>query len=304
MDIKIKLPERYLEEEERCGYTVTSKMKKVWAVELDLLAELERICKKYNLKYCVAAGTLLGAVRHKGFIPWDDDIDVYMLRDDYDRLMQLSGEFSYPYFLQNTITEPNLFRTHAQIRNSSTTGFIENDRYMNINKGIFIDIFPLDGVNENKGFQTTKQKCLNYFYKKCLSKYNTAYIIRNGQDLEDKLKAGIKKILFKIIRKKWLFRRFENNLKRFSKEKTELWGNRTLVFDCPKSKRPLEDWKHIKYTEFEFLTVPIPENYDEILKQQYGNYMEFPKDKKNGSMHGGLILSVECAYSEYEEETL
>ena len=80
----------FLKEEYRNGYLITEKMKKVWAVELDLLSELDRVCKKYNIKYYAAFGTLLGAIRDKGFIPWDDDIDVWLLRDEYERLKQVA----------------------------------------------------------------------------------------------------------------------------------------------------------------------------------------------------------------------
>ncbi len=303
MEIKIQLPEKFLEEEIRCGYTVTGEMKKVWAVELDLLAELDRVCNQYDLKYCVAAGTLLGAIRHKGFIPWDDDIDVYMLRNDYDKLMKLSDKFSHPYFLQNTYTEKKLFRTHAQLRNSSTTGFVQSDKYMDINRGIFIDIFPLDGVMEENRKGDVRRQCFyNNLYKKCLQKYNATYLTKEEKGIFEKGKIAVKKIFFTFIRKEWIFRRYENNLKKFSNEQTKLWGNRTIVFESTKSKRPLSDWKHFVKAPFEFLMVPIPENYDEILKQQYGEYMEFPKDKHNGSIHGELILSTECAYMDYKED--
>ena len=86
MNIKLSLPEGFLEEEVRCDYTVSKEMKKVWAVELDLLAEFQRVCKLHDIKYSVCGGTLLGAIRHKGFIPWDDDIDVMMMREEYEKL--------------------------------------------------------------------------------------------------------------------------------------------------------------------------------------------------------------------------
>lgn len=82
----------FLKEENRDGYIVSPLMKKVWSVELDLLSELDRVCKKYDIKYYAAFGTLLGAVRNKGFIPWDDDIDVCMLRDDYARLKEVAKD--------------------------------------------------------------------------------------------------------------------------------------------------------------------------------------------------------------------
>lgn len=144
------LPVGFLKEEVRCGYRVSEKMKKVWAVELDLLEKFTSVCEKYNLRYFADAGTLIGAVRHQGFIPWDDDVDVVMPREDYDRLFEIAEkEFSYPYFFQTSLTENGFFRTHAQLRNSLTTGFIPYDRDKDINKGIFLDIFVLDGVADS-----------------------------------------------------------------------------------------------------------------------------------------------------------
>ena len=101
MNIKLDIPAGFFEGEERCGYYVSPEMKKVWAVELDLLSEFARVCKKHNLKWWICYGTLLGAVRHKGFIPWDDDVDVVMMRSEYDKLCEVSREeFRHPYSLQ------------------------------------------------------------------------------------------------------------------------------------------------------------------------------------------------------------
>ena len=167
LPIKIDLPEGFLDEEERCGYLVSSKMKKLWAVELDLLAELDRVCKKHNLQYFADSGTLLGAVRHKGFIPWDDDIDVVMLREDYDYLIQkCAGEFKHPYFLQSAYTDDGYLRTHAQLRNSMTTMMLPNEAMkVKFNQGVFLDVFPLDYLPENERDIKRKVKKMDLYRK-------------------------------------------------------------------------------------------------------------------------------------------
>ena len=89
------------EEETRQNYLISKEMKQVWACELDLLKKLLQVCEKYNLKCWADAGTLIGAIRDHGFIPWDDDIDVAMLREDYDKLVSIADkEFAHPYFFQ------------------------------------------------------------------------------------------------------------------------------------------------------------------------------------------------------------
>ena len=99
VSLNIKLPENFLDEEIRDDYVVSSQMKQVWAVELDLLNKILEVCKKYNIKIIASGGTLLGAVRHKGFIPWDDDIDLMMRRNQYDKLCDVAEkEFTFSSF--------------------------------------------------------------------------------------------------------------------------------------------------------------------------------------------------------------
>ena len=106
IELNINIPDSFLDEEERCGYIVSKQMKEVWAVELDLLAELLRVCKKHGIKVFASGGTMLGAIRHKGFIPWDDDIDMMMFRSDYDKLCAIAAEeFVEPYFFQTEYTD-------------------------------------------------------------------------------------------------------------------------------------------------------------------------------------------------------
>ena len=159
-------------------------MKKVWAVELDLLSEYQRVCEKYGLKYWACDGTLLGAVRHKGFIPWDDDVDIHMPRDDYEVLCKVAAnEFDYPYFFQTSETDIGFGRTFARIRNSGTTGIQKRELKADIkyNQGIFIDILPLDNVPDDgkerysflKKIEKLRRKA--GYYSKLVDNYSYQY---------------------------------------------------------------------------------------------------------------------------------
>lgn len=117
LPIKLELTPDFFNEKTECGYTVKHDMKELWAVELDLLNELLKCCKKQNIRVFAAFGTLIGAVRHNGFIPWDDDIDVWMLREDYNRFLR-TADFSDPYFLQTEETDIGFSRAFARLRNS------------------------------------------------------------------------------------------------------------------------------------------------------------------------------------------
>ena len=139
-------PEDFLKEETRCEFRITEKQKKIWMIELDMLMEFMRVCEKHGLKYYIVFGTLLGTIRHNGFIPWDDDIDVCMPRDDYERFLKLADEFEAPVFLQIPETDPGYFYSHPKLRNSNTTGFSDIRGCFGFNSGLWIDIFPLDKV--------------------------------------------------------------------------------------------------------------------------------------------------------------
>ena len=119
----------FYQEEVRCDYLVNEKMKKIWAIQLDLLNKLLEVCQKHDIKVFAFAGTLLGAVRHKGFIPWDDDVDVCMERKEYERFLEVcNDEFPHPYFLQTALTDKRHFCGYARLRNSNTTGIISPHR--------------------------------------------------------------------------------------------------------------------------------------------------------------------------------
>src|SRR5690606_2891856 len=130
-------------------------------VQLEILIEFDRICKKNNIKYQLFAGTLLGAVRHKGFIPWDDDIDVCLLRKDYNKFIQAcKTDLDSRSFLQTYVTDKNCIIQFAKLRKNNTLFLESGISDCKTHHGIFIDIFPLDNVLPNTFCGKMQQKLL------------------------------------------------------------------------------------------------------------------------------------------------
>lgn len=293
------LPVDFLKEEVRCNYRVSEKMKKVWAVELDLLEKFTLVCEKYNLRYFADAGTLIGAVRHQGFIPWDDDVDVVMPREDYNRLFEIAEkEFSYPYFFQTSLTEKGFFRTHAQLRNSLTTGFIPYDRDKNINKGIFLDIFVLDGVADAALLRKLQKKEIHFHEVLLAYEYDREFL---KLSVPKKILWVLVHGLHKIFPFKKHFNYYNRHvLARYSKKNTRLVGNLVLGW------RPHTQWNREWFEEyqmqpFEHLMLRIPKGYHQVLTTQYGDYMKIPEDVSapNGRFHDSIVFEPEIPFGRY-----
>ena len=140
----------FLKPEYRCEFYVDEARKKLWKCELDILKKFDALCNEYGLDYFLIGGALLGAVRHQGFIPWDDDVDIGMLRDDYEVFLEHAPAwFDAPYFVQNGYNDSGYFGTIARIRDSRTTGVIWRDAKKDCNNGIFVEIYPIDTVTDN-----------------------------------------------------------------------------------------------------------------------------------------------------------
>lgn len=282
------IPPDFYNEEIRCGYNIKNNVKKIWAIQLDLLDHLLSVCKKYEIRIFVFAGTLLGAVRHKGFIPWDDDIDVCLLKDDYEKLLSVaSQEFSWPYFFQTAFTDRRFHIGYARLRNSTTTGFIPYNDDINYNNGIFIDIFILNGYEENK-IKLGIQMAQLHFVEKLIHSYYANI----------KLKSGIKKYIMWMT--KYIVNHFVSYnclIKKYYEIQCRYDNTADKVSLLTHDKNFMQkywcnkgDLEEVAYMSFENIYVPVPVNYDNILKNMYGNYMEFPPLDKRGKWHENIIF--------------
>lgn len=289
--------ELFLREEVREGYLVTGKYKHIWAIEIDILREIIRICEKYSLSYFVYGGTLLGAVRHQGYIPWDDDMDVAMLREDYEIFLEKAEtELDKARFtLQKSETAGVIYEGFSRLRDNHSTAIIRKNRNKDCNHGIFVDIFPLDFLVEEPGKRRKQIRRIKQLYG--LLHYHTYPDDAVNHRL---IQKAVKMIPGGRI---WdiLAGRLKKECMRYNDKKRE----RVAILSCDPNDEQcywyLEDIEETTEVPFEYLTVKIPKGYDRCLKLGFGNYMEFPPEEERGRWHeNNIFYDPYKPYTEYK----
>ena len=257
-------------------------LKEIQGYQLKILLEVKKICEKNNIKYFLSAGTLLGAVRHKGFIPWDDDLDIGMLRSEYDKFLNIAEkELSSEYFLQ----------TLNKVRLNNTIYREYLSRNCKINSGIYIDIFPYDNVPDSKLLRT-KQKIETYILKRLLLMAKGYEMTWENSNKIKKYVCKIARAFLKLIDINKLKSALLKSMKKYSSSKSKYIINIGGAYGYKKQMVERLWMKDTIDGIFEGYTFPIPVGYDYYLKHLYGDYLKLPPEDKRYNRHNIMEISL------------
>lgn len=245
-------------------------------IQLSILQQIDDICKSNHLNYYIAYGSLLGAVRHEGFIPWDDDIDIIMSRNDYRKFINFvkkqQVEKDNRFCLIDSDKE-GYYYPFAKVVDNRTVAKMEDNL---TEHGIWVDIFPVDGLPDNN-FVAKLHMNLCLFLRAVVISMTTDF---KGSDFGSKmLMKKILNRLAKVVGMQRITRFEEKVMQKYSDKKTKYVA---CLFSAYGLKEKVEASVLFKTTmlSFEGMTVQAPENWDEFLSRVYGNYMELPPEEK------------------------
>lgn len=257
--------------------------KEIQKCEVEILKELDRITRKHNLKYMLVGGTLLGAIRHKGFIPWDDDIDIAMPRKDYEKFKEIVSKETdeKKYYFQDMYNSDKYGMIFGKLKMKNTLLVEGTNNLPEEEQNIWIDIFPYDKTSKNM-FIAKVNLIRGYIYK-------IIYYLKCGNKLVEhtfirKVAAFVLKVLSLFYTKKSCKRKFEKLYKKYElkKECNYVSYGGTYVFKEITTK---EYFDNLIETDFENNSFYIPKEYDEYLTRIYGDYMKLPPKEKQKSHH-------------------
>lgn len=285
------LPASFFEEEVQCDFVITKERKKIWAIELDLLEQFINVCEINKLKYFLIGGSLLGAIRHGGIIPWDDDIDVGMPREDYNRFLQLGNEFQHPYFLQTPRTDKGYAYSYAKLRNSETTCLVPMFQYQGFNHGIFLDVFPYDKWKQEEG-----DDVFNRIHK--LAYDNSTYMRLTNPFLSENNVERVRQWPGQNYIK--VYDEIQRLASSFKNDNTDKIAKVVFAFNLSQEIHNIKDYNETLSMDFNHLRVRIPKGFDNILKVYFGSdYMKYPPIEKRNGGHNSAIFDPDTSYIKY-----
>ncbi len=288
----MKLDEVFYREEERSGHLVTEKMKRIWGVELELLDVLDAICKKYNITYYLEFGSLLGAVRHHGFVPWDNDIDVSMMRSEYKRFVEIAKtELSEPFVIQDGYNGFACF-PFAKLLKSGTTALEIPEAPPTYHQGIFIDVFPLDVVPDGTEESFAIYQAEVELWNTVVNPIAMCDSIDNGTQFRVGNETVIQLVQMQPIDR---YREFEKLCEDFSEDGSRV---NVLPFEIRKAlgSRDRSWYGEPTFLQFEGVEFPCPAQYQDVLSAEYGDYMT---PIKGISGHEKILFDPDRPYQEY-----
>ncbi len=251
-------------------------LKTLQSIEIDILKKIHSFCVNNKIEYMLCFGTLLGAIRHSGFIPWDDDIDIYMTRPNYEVFLEKFKTIDTNTHLEIANDKTNnhlIIRPMTKIFDNRTMLF-EPDYKYDMPYGVFIDIWPIDGLPNNKKLILKHYKKL-FRLKKLLYASNLKF--KRHYSFSKKLAIAFSRF---FINPKKICNKFENLCKKYPYDKSE--NVACLLTQCrDKTWYKKADIENLILKDFEDARFYVPSNYDKILKIDYGDYLTLPpKDKQ------------------------
>ena len=268
-------------------------LRSVQLTQLDISKEIKKICEKHQIPYFLDGGSLLGAVRHQGFIPWDDDMDFGMLREDYERFLQIAPqELPAPLFLQTTETDSGYGYAFAKIRNRDSLYLERVSQNSTENHGIFVDIFPYDALPDDA------RKAQKLYHQltalKMILKVKVHYKPWNASENINKKRW----FLYLPARFLSVFMPKERIVKQYNRIATRYNSSSTARYYA----QVAESFGHWEMERaffssrvelpFENVTFSAPGDYDGFLTAGYGDYMKLPPEDKRSSTHGILQVKL------------
>lgn len=256
-------------------------VKGVQSVELEILEEVDRVCRENDIRYFLDSGTALGALRHRGFIPWDDDADIGMMRGDYDKFLRIAPDkLGSKFFLQTLRTDPGCPVMFAKVRMNGTEFIERNKKGMNMHTGIYIDIFPYDFVpsNENERLRVHKE-IKHYLHMFCLKKI--PHKIKDERDSLIKHLAGCaaRKIihwLLQLVPDSFFTGKVNFLLRNIKSDKSIV----SCLYFGGEYYFEYERLFPLGLCEFEGSTFSAVKDMDYYLKTMYGDYMKLPPENE------------------------